>query len=212
LASQKIAYHAIKAPRLVRGGMKENFSLAASCENAAIRVQYWFGKDKENLLQLKNNLAKPQDFYKKYKYDLVKTPRIPTQIKHLPLQGYVLSKKKRNSKQHHVTKETSSKPSRLPIDLAHCCVNQKNLNLFHQANPLTADRVAQCRLKEHFLVSKRLKSLSKEKNLGPRRHQVVRIQSTPQKDMSQNPYLQEWVKIQEERHFQIGRVIKYFTD
>ena len=193
--------------------MKENTSTSSACENAAVRVHCWFGKDKENLLRLKNPLSKPQDFSKKHKCDPVKPPRIPSQVEHLPLHGYALSKKKRQSKQRHVTKENPSKPLRFNVGPSHCNVNQKNLNHLHQQNPLTSDRVAQCRLKEHFFVSKRLKHLSKQKLSGPKRHDVVPIKSTAkQEDPSQNPYMQEWGKIKEERHFQIGRVIKYLTD
>lgn len=190
--------------------MKENSS---PCENAAVRVQHWFGKDKENLLRIKNHLPKTQEFCKRHKCDLVKTPRIPSQVEHLPLQGYVLSKKKRQTKQRHVTKGNLSKHLRFAIDKAHCNVNQKYPVHLLQENPLTAARVAQvCQFKGHFLVSKRLKHISKQKSAGPKRHEVVPIKSSSQNDLSKNPYLQEWAKIKEERQFQIGRVIKYLAD
>lgn len=193
--------------------MKESTPLSTQCENAAVRVQYWFGKDKENLLRLKNPSSNSKDFCKMYKCDLVKPPRISSQIDHLPLQGYVLSKKKKQAKQRHVTKENPlKKPLGFSVDKAHCCVSQKNLNYLLQENPLSSNRVAQCNHKEHFLVSKRLKYISKQKTVGPKRHDVVRIKSSSQQDLSQNPYLQEWGKVKEERHFQIGRVIKYLTD
>ena len=193
--------------------MKENATLSTPCENAAERIQYWFGKDKELLFCLKNPTAISQDFCKMYKCDLVKPPRIPSQIDHLPLQEYVLSKRKKQTKQRKVTKENPlNKPLRFSVDQAHCCVNQKNLSYLQKENPLSSNRVAQCHLKEHFLVSKRLKYLSKQKTTGPKRHDVIRIKSTSQQDPSQNPYLQEWGKVKEERHFQIGRVIKYLID
>ena len=192
--------------------MNENVSLPSPCENAAIRVQCWFGKDKENLLRLKKPLSEPQEFCKTYKCDLVKPPRMPSQIEHLPLQGYVLSKKKRQAKQRQVTKDNPLKPLRFSVDQAHCCVNQKNLNYMQRENPLSSNRVAQCKHKEHFFVSKKLKNISKQNPTGPKRHDVVRIKSSSQQDLAQNPYLQEWGKIKEERHFQIGRVIKYLID
>ena len=192
--------------------MKEKSSLSSPCEDAAERVQYWFGKDKENLLQLKNTLPKSQEFCKKHKCDLVKPPKIPFQVEHLPLQGYVLSKKKKHTKQRHVTQGSPFEPLRFTVDQAHCCVNQKNSAHMHRENPLSSQRVALCRLREHFLVAKRLKNLSKERPTGPKRHDVVPIKSATQQDLAQNPYLAEWGKFKEERHFQIGRVIKYLAD
>jgi|ERR1700722_4993589 len=192
--------------------MKETSSFATGCESAAIRVQYWFGKDKENILPTVQTPPHLQDFSKKHKCDLVKPPRIPSQVDHLPLQGY-LSKKKRQTKPRRVTKENISKSLRIHIDQSHCSISQKNINYLQPENALSSARVAYCRLKEHFLVSKRLKSINKqEQHPGPKRHNVVPIKSSTQKDLSENPYIQEWGKIKEERHFQIGRVIKYLTD
>ncbi|MBS0604203.1 MAG: hypothetical protein JSS60_04085 [Verrucomicrobia bacterium] len=192
--------------------MKEKSSHSSPCENAAVRVQYWFGKDKANLLYLDKAVSEAKDFSKKHKCDPVKTPRIPSHVEHLPLQGYVLSKKRRQAKPRQVTKGNPSKPLKITVDGSHCNVNQKNLNFIEPEYTLSSARVAYCRLKEHFLVSKRLKNLSKQHHTGPKRHQVVPIKSSSQQDLSQNPYLQEWGKIKEERHFHIGRIIKYLTD
>ncbi|MGC1879027.1 MAG: hypothetical protein WA347_04425 [Rhabdochlamydiaceae bacterium] len=192
--------------------MKETSSFSTPCETAAIRIQYWFGKDKEHFLPFTQPSTKTQPFFKKYKCDLVKPPRIPSQVEHLPLQGYVLSKKKRSTKQRQVTKENFSKMLRYTIDQSHCTICQKNLNYLQPINALSAARVAYCRLKEHFLVSKRLKTISKQEHTGPKRHDVVRIKSSSQQDLSDNLHLQEWGRINQEQHFQIGRVIKYLSD
>lgn len=192
--------------------MKENPSFSTPCENAAVRVHYWFGKDKENLLRTSTPSAKTQEFSKKHKCDLMKTPRISSQVEHLPLQGYVLSKKKRQTKPRHITKENFSKALRFCVDHSHCSINQKNMNFLQPENALSSERVAHCRLKGHFLVSKRLKNISKQGQAGSRRHNVVPIKASSQKGQVDNPYLQEWGKVHEERHFQIDRVIKYLTD
>jgi hypothetical protein len=191
--------------------MKENSSFSNPCETAAVRVHCWFGKDKENLLPVAQFPSKTQDFSKKHKCDLVKTPRILFQVEHLPLQGYLL-KKKRQTKHHQVTKENFSKILRISVDHSHCSISQKNLNHLQPENALSSARVAYCQLKEHFLVSKRLKNITKQEHAYPKRHDVVAIKPSKQQDLSKNPYLQEWEKIREERHFQIGRVIKYLTD
>jgi hypothetical protein len=185
--------------------MKENSSLSNPCENAAVRVQCWFGKDKENRFQT----TLTHDASKMHKYDTVRPLRIVSQVEHLPLQGYALARKKKGIN-HQVTKENLSKPLRFTVDSSHCCANQKDLSQIHRKNPLS-DRVAQCRLKEYLLVSKRLKTFSKQKPTGPKRHEVISIKSTAPQE-SQNPYFQEWEKGKEERHFQIGRVIKYLTE
>jgi hypothetical protein len=191
--------------------MKENSSLSTPCETAAVRVQYWFGKDKGNLLPVAQSPTKPQEFSKKHKCDLVKTPRIPSQVGHLPLQGY-LSKKKRQTKHRQITKDNFSKALRITVDQSHCSISQKNLNYLQSEYALSSARVAYSRLKEHFLVSKRLKNITKQGHTSPKRRDVVPIKSSNQQELSKNPYLQEWGKIKEERHFHIGRVIKYLTD
>jgi hypothetical protein len=177
--------------------MKEKSPFFNPCETAAVRIQCWFAQ-----LQRSNPVLKSQDFYKKYKCDLLKPPRIPSQIERL----HVLSKKKKQAKTRSVAKENSSKSLRISIDGSHCNVNQKNLNL------ITPQRVAHCKFREHFLVSKRLKTIAKQPSVGPKKHQVVPIKSSTEQDLSQNPYLQEWGRAKEERHFQIGRVIKYLSD
>lgn len=192
--------------------MNENSSLSSLCETAAVRIQYWFGKGKANVLPfVVDSTSRTKDFSKSHKCDLVKPPRIPSQVEHLPIQGY-LSKKKRHTKPRQVTKENFSKSLRISMDPSRCSINQKNLNYLQPKNALSSARVAYGRLKEHFLVSKRLKTISKQGSTGPKRHLVVPIKSSAQKELSENPYLQEWAKIKEERHFQIGRVIKYLTD
>jgi hypothetical protein len=190
--------------------VKENSSYSNSCETAAVRVQYWFGKDKDNLLPMIHS-SKIQEFSKKHKCDLLKAPRIPSQVDHLPLQGY-FAKRKRVPKHRQVTKGTPSKNLSLAIDRSPCSISQKNFNHFHPENTLSSARVVYCRLKEHLLVSKKLKSISKNREASPKRHDVVPIKSSTKEDLSQNPYIQEWGKIREERHFHIGRVIKYLAD
>jgi hypothetical protein len=190
--------------------MKEKSS--TSCEVAAARVQCWFGKDKDNLWCATAAISKPQDFCKNRKCGQVQPPKVASQIERLPLQGYAVSKKKKPSKKHQVTTENPSKPLGIAIDGSHCSINQKNLNYITSENALSSARVAYCKLREYLLVSKRLKNISKQHHLGPKRHEVVCIQSSVQENLSQNPYLQEWGKTKEERHFHVGRVIKYLTD
>lgn len=186
--------------------MRQNSSLLNHCETAAIRVQYWFGRDKNSLLHLSSGEFKTHDFSKKYKCDLVKTPRIISHIEHLPLQGYALSKGKKQIKTRHVTTENPLKQLQITVEGSCCSVNQKSY--LH----LSPSRVAQCKYREHFLVSKRLKNISHHTSGGSKNHQMVPIKSSISKDFSENPFLQESGKFKEERHFNIGRVIKYLMD
>lgn len=172
--------------------MKENL-----CEKAAVRIHYWFGK--ENLIRAWHSSS--QQWLKRYKCDHVKSARIPSQVDHLPLQGYVFSRKKRQAKSHRkITQENFSK---------HCTISQKNINHLQPEKALSSARVGYTRLKEHFLVSKRLKTIGKPKTANGKRRHVVTITATKE---PRNPFLEEWTKIQEERHFQLDRVIKYLAE
>lgn len=186
--------------------MKEKSFLSDPCEHAAIRVQYWFGKDKVNLLPCTETPPKLQDFNKKHKCKHVKTPRIPSQVKHLPLHGYLLTKKKK-PKNRSVIKEHPSKALGISVDRSYCNINQKGL-----APLALSSRVGPCQLKEHFIVSRKLKKLSKQTSTGPKRHQVVPIKTSAERQILEDPYFQEWTKRSEERHFNIGRIIKYLVD
>jgi hypothetical protein len=194
--------------------MNHKASLATPCETAAIRIQYWLGKDKANLLYLDKSLSKSQDFCKKYKCDLLKPLRIPSQVRHLPVQGYLLSKKKRQNKSRILTKGDSSKILRFTLDTSHCNVNQKNWNHIASGTSLSSERVdSYCRLKEHLLVFRRLKSISKQPRHGEaKKHKIDPIKSTSEQDLPRHPYIQEWERFREERHFQLGRVIKFLSD
>lgn len=175
--------------------MKEN-----TCESAAVRIHYWLGNDREKLLRAWHSVS---ESLKKYKCDFVKSTRIPSQVDHLPIHGYLLSKKKKQSKNHRrITQEHFSK---------HCTISQKNINHLRPEKALSSARVGYTRLKEHFLVSKRLKTMGKSKQTNAKRHHVVPIKASAAQE-SRSPFLEEWTKVQEERHFQLDRVIKYLAD
>lgn len=189
--------------------MKENSSLATPCETAAVRIQCWFGRDKEHRLLIQQSLAPPKEFSKKHKCDLVKTPRIPPQIEQLPVHGYSLAKRKKQTKSRLITKDTPIQSLKITIEPNTCSVSQKYYSRMRRHSTLCSERVASWRLKEHFLVCKRLKILSKQRPIGSKRLQATQISSSPPSSPpSSNPY-EEWTKIQEEHHFQIDRVIKY---
>jgi len=169
-------------------------------EHAASRVQGWFGKEKENHFLLQTELSSP--FYQKHQCIPVKPPRIPPQIDHLPLQGYLLAhkKKKKQAKLERVTKGSGFKHVPFKVGPA-------------QKRPISPPKqVELCRFREHFIASKQLKNLSNPTLSGPKRHDVVPIKSAPQKKSQEGSYPTEFEVVKQERHFQIGRVIKYLID
>ena len=187
--------------------MKQSFLRSTPCETAAFRIHCWLGKERTAFLRQTTPSEHWREFSKKHKCDLVNPPRIPSQIAHLPLHGYELTKRKRNGKSHHITAQASDKSLKVTVEQANCSVNQK----YYPLGPLSSDRVAPWRLKEHFIVSKRLKFLSKQTPAHPKRHSVVPIHAEPTSDDTAS-YMEDWGKVNEERHFQIDRVIRYLAD
>lgn len=190
--------------------MKEQYS--NTCETAAFRVQFLFGRDKASLLHRNNVESKSQDFSKKYKCNLVSSFRVPSQIGQLPLQSYVFSRQKKQVKTRYVTTGNSTESIGIAIEAYQCSESQKNLNYVAPECVLSPARVAYCKLKEYFFASKKLKSFSNYQCSGPKRHDVVSIKTHSEEGLSQNPHFQEWSKFKEERQFQICRVIKYLAD
>jgi hypothetical protein len=180
--------------------MQEKSALSNPCETAAGRVQYWFGKDKANLLQREDSSFNPQEFCKKYKCDPVKPPRFPSQVKGLPLQDDVL-KKKKQTKSRCITQENTSKLAHMAVDCSYCNANQKNFHHLSFENPLSSERVVYLNLKEHFLVSRWLKMIAKQPQTGPKRHLFILIKSSPQEDLPENSHLQEWRTVQKSTPF-----------
>ena len=75
------------------------------------------------------------------------------------------------------------------------------MNHFFSSEALCSARVAYLKLREHFLVFKKLKGIAKQHSDGSTGRRVVAIKSSDQEDLSQNPYIQEWQKYKEERQF-----------
>jgi hypothetical protein len=180
--------------------MKETPSFANPLETSVVRIQYWLGKDKEILLHSAPALSKAQEFCKKYKCNLVKPPRIVSQVDRLQPHGDDFINKKRQ-----ITQDRHSKPLGITVNQSHCNINQKDLHYFQLEKTLSSARVAQCRHKEHYLVAKRLKDLSQQADSGPKSRQIVQIKSSTEEELSKNPYLEDWGKFKEERQFQISR-------
>jgi hypothetical protein len=166
-----------------------------SCESAAVRVQCWFKKDKI----VNDPTLSSGEFYKKYKCNPVKMPRIPRQVGHLSFQGYLLTKKKKQTKGRCVTRGNPLKPLGVTIDThpVHC----KDVT---SGKALTSKRVANCKSKEHLFASKRLKNTSAQHAVASTRYRVVPIKSSSPQDPSHPPH-----RIESDRHFLLCAIPMY---
>jgi hypothetical protein len=168
------------------------------CETSALRVQLWFGKDKEGMLHQVISASKLKEFCTKYKCDPIKTLRILSQADYLALQGYLFSRSKKQIKKRHVTNEPQAKSLQVALDQN----EGSTATLCH-------NRVAPYQFREQCAVFKRLKKIS---HTSTKQYQASAIASSQQEENTVNPFLEECVKYKEERHFHLGRVIKYLTD
>jgi hypothetical protein len=174
---------------------------SVSLETFALRVQVWFDKDKEGMLHQVISASKSQEFCKKHKCDPIKTLRILSQADYLTLQGYLFSRSKKQIKKRHVTQGTLAKPLQVALD-----PNEGS------GIDLCQKRVARYQFREQCAAFKRLKRISHTSNEGSKQYQASTIASSQQEENAPNPFLEECAKFKEERHFQLGRVIKYLID
>lgn len=177
--------------------MKDNPSLFSACQTAAIRVQYWFGKDRPHLFSSWSSLLDSQRFLKVYQSGYVKVPRNLSQL--MPIASSSLHGAWGEGR--HVSQGPSQKDSQMVFDSLCCSVNQKYLYA------LRSERVIHWRLKEKFVVCKCLKEIAQQSRCGPKYHNVVPISAEPVSELVSLP----WEKRKEERHFQIERVVKYLV-
>jgi hypothetical protein len=181
-----------------------------SCKSAALRIQCLFGKDKPLFLSRSVHLNKTGEFGKRHKCDLVKTPRITSQVKPASFNE-LMGKKKLSKKSRTVTKGSAVNSLISFIDPMSCTLSQKNANIYASEKTLSAARVGYHRLKEHILASKHLKTFSRQSIEGPKKHNVTQISLENESVPHEIPHLPEWAKKHEERHFHIERVIKYLS-
>jgi hypothetical protein len=135
-------------------------------------------------------------------YDLVQIPRVPPQLGRLSLSGLQMKtppQKKRNWDNEK---------------------RQKGRSLLFQDRPthqreLNPHRVKLCKLKEHYLASRKFKTISKQKKASdhPLNHQVQSLAEPKEALVDERmDFWQAMLQQKEERHFNIGRIIKYLSD
>jgi hypothetical protein len=174
--------------------MPRNSSFFNYCLLAAERVQYWLlGRDKDHLFPFFLTQWPSKSLQVIYKYDLVKTPKIPSQVERLSLYGFQMC-------QQHNSKQGLKKSTKEKIDLiqtkenpfsqidrsafhAHCCVNQKAPYLYLEeaiaGTHLNANRVINCHLKEYFLACRKLRDIHQKGHQEQKHYDFVSL--NPQK-------------------------------
>lgn len=207
--------------------MKKPSSIFNTCEDAAERIQYWFGKDKEMIFDhLIKKSQSCRNWLQAHECNLVKIPRVPSQVEHLSFYGYEMSKD-RKKKLENVRKNTVDlaclqKDGATPFQKvalhAHCCVNQKNpylLEDIHAPAELIPERVVKkWQLKEHFLAFRKLRTLGKQRSCDHKRHEIVPLCSSKKSTLKSEDqeFWEELIFSKENRLFQIGRITKYLKD
>ena len=153
-----------------------------------------------------------------HKCDLVKVPKIPSQVQQLPLYGFQMRKLASlkgklgevGKEKIDLTKEEKEPASAInrSAQQTQCCVNQKTPYLHFEescaANDLTATRVFDWRLKEHFLVSRRLRTLhQKGESLQKHRDFVpLNPQKATQESLQDRDFWEEMIRAKERPIFQ----------
>jgi hypothetical protein len=196
-----------------------------TCELTAERIHSWLGRDIfYSLIQQLTSY----DLFQSRRCDLVKIPRIPSQIEYLSLYGYEISHEKKGERKlrsikkqtvnlEALQKEVSSGFSQVALH-THCCVNQKNPYLmqeFASASHFTSKRMVKSwQLKEHFLAFRRFKSLAKERSEDPKQHQITSLRPSKQSTVKpeDHEYWAELMRSKDHRLFQIDRVTKFLSD
>ncbi len=184
--------------------LKRNSPLSGSCLLAAERIQFWFGRDRDSLFPLLIKRASFHDFLSSHTCDLVKVPRIPSQVEQIPHYGFQIRKnnpqkrKLDSARKEKIDLDTVDQKITTQINRSalqtHCCVNQKTpyLILEHTlgSGDLSSNRIINCKLKEHFLASRRLKNLHKGLKSTQKHYDFVPL--NPQKKAAQTSKDQEY--------------------
>ena len=175
------------------------------------------GRDKDHLFPQFFSKVSCRDLLSVHKYNLVKVPKIPAQAEQIPLYGFQMrlrsapkekldSARKEKIDLNAVWGESSLEINRSALH-THCCVNQKTPYIRLETtrhNDLNSGRVINCRLKEHFLASRKLKHLHKNQEILKKHHDFVPLnsQSKPDETSPDQEFWEEMIRSQEKAIFQ----------
>lgn len=209
--------------------MKETSDMSKACQKAVERVKDIFSTDNQHCAY--SILLDEKEKDTASRYNQVKIPRVLPRI-----QNEISKHKKKNtdessmSKTHAISfnqtqeKELSASKWGTAAQTTHqCCVSHKHPSMIllesilAKGSELNSERVHAFKLKEHLLASKKLKTLSKENQNGMafRKGRIEPMPPRTSKKSEEQAIHEHWqdlLQSKEERHFQIGRVIKYLSD
>lgn len=172
--------------------------------------------DKKNPLakrsaeQIKNFLSKKNAyvFYTlgvqllEHHYDTIQIPKIPSQSGRLSMFGNQMKMPKKQKERSW----NAQKEGKTPIALKDSPRSSKELH---------PHRVKLCKLKEHYLASKKLKTISaQKKSTHPMKGRLIDSLAKEEEGFVKDQrmeYWEEFIQNREERHFNIGRIIKYLS-
>lgn len=136
-------------------------------------------------------------------YDLVQIPKVPSQLRRLSLYGKQMKSPPKKQRKWNSNEKERSKALALK-------------DRPYQRSELSPARVKLCKLKEHYLASKKLKSISSEKkSLDHLKNYQINTLDQPADGYVKDERMEYWEEMihnREERHFNIGRIIKYLSD
>lgn len=192
--------------------MKRNGSFSDSCLLAAERIQYWFGRDKDYLFPHLFSKFSCKDLFNMHKCDLVKIPKIPSQVNQLPLYGMQMHFQKQHSQKFNLASKEKIDLKQLYQNLlsgisksalqAHCCANQKKPLLFIEEGDLDSARVMTWRFKGYFVASRKLRFYGRRSSIQPKKHDFVSLQ-TPKEEKSKSENLEFWEEMMRNKEKQI---------
>jgi hypothetical protein len=208
--------------------MKKKPPLRPTYANAAERVKFLFLKGAEILISL--NLMERTKLQSLKKCNLVELPKFPELLRMLSLNVLRAELKKKTSPS---SKKASFENSNLVLVSdpnsflkpalwdAHTgsADSQTDPEAFFTkpSNELDPNRVRGWSVKEYLLAARQLKELRKQQNdsHASKKYEITVLQeedSGKEEDKQQFDQWEEFIKAKQERHFQLTRVIKYFTD
>lgn len=136
-------------------------------------------------------------------YDLMLVPKVPSQSRRLSFYGNQLKSFPKKQRNWNPRQNEQKQSLSLKGDL-------------FELKELNPHRVKLCKLKEHYLASRKLKSIAIQKNHTQNiKNQVSLLEnrnSSPFEKDHRMEYWEEFIKNREERHFNIDRIIKYLSD
>ncbi len=188
------------------------------CLLAAERIHYWLGRDKEHLFPLLLSKLSCSDLLIAHNYDLVKVPRIPSQVEQLPLYAFQIRRQSIQKRKLDCAQkeridlnanrgEATSQINRSALQ-TQCCVNQKSSCIHFEeafaATDLDSTRVINWRLKEHFLASRKLRSIHRKQQHHQKHHDFVALnhQKKDEQSNADQDFWEEMIRSNEKPIFQ----------